>query len=451
MTDTEIESTTYIMGSTGMLCTAEGLDVLSEGLLGKEILFTRVALGDGELSAVSEEDYRAKVLGLTEMINWRVDVPIVEKVNQGNGKMLLHAMKDNAEISDSFFAREQAVFAKHPVTGKEILYSYRNSGDQSSFIANNLGPVARVLDVGLITVIQNAKNVNAVIDASFAYTARKDFTEHVDGEHPHPNIPNHFSDVTDATEFWVTYNDSHLHKIKLDNARQVLTGELSKTVESNRSRINELEKIILAKEEVGLDANILIVEDFNPITELDMFSCKVVSCSRGGRLIGVDTVDGIVKGAYYWISDGVNQELVQVGGVAYGVDYYRVTLEVPLTYDYNGAKLYRTTYTDKHADKKTLKWIPRTVFNGIEANLEREIWADTSQSNKTAIKMEGEGMVTSTGYMTLDKNFKGEYTHSDGNPGSEHAQGIDYEHITDEEIAAIWDRAYNTVTGATGE
>ena len=434
MTDMEIESTTYLMGSTGMLCTAEGLDVLSEGLLGKEILFTRVALGDGELSAESEEDYRAKVLNLTEMINWRIDVPIVEMTNQGNGKMLLHAMKDNAEITDSFFAREQAVFAKHPVTGKEILYSYRNSGDQSSFIANNLGPVARVLDIGLITVIQNAQNVNAVIDASFAYTAQKDFREHVTSEHPHPNTPNHYSDVADADHFWVTLNDSHLHKLSVDNARQILIGDTA--VDDDDL------KLLIAEKELGLDCNVLIVDELNPPTELDEFTCKVVSCARGGRLIGIDSVDGITKGAYYWITDGVNQELIQVAGVAYGVDYYRVTLEVALTYDYTDAKLYRTTYTDKTGEKKFLKWIPRTVFTGIEANIERDIWADTTQANSAAVKIEGEGYMTSSGYMTLEKDFKGNYSSSTGNPGSE-TGGIQYEDITEEDIQDVMDGKYN--------
>jgi len=445
MTETEIfDSSTYILGATGMLNTADGLEVLSEGLLGKEILFTRVALGDGTMTADSEEDYRAKVLATKSMINWRIDIPIVEMTNQGNGKVLLHAMKDNADIADSFFAREQAVFAKHPRTGKEVLYAYRNSGDQSSFIASNTGPVAKIIDLGLLTVIQNAKNVNAIVDASFAYTARKDFLEHVESEHPHPNIPNHFADVTDADFIWVTCHDNHLHKMTLDNARQVLLGDLQKNVDDNGSKLDELQKIIIAEKELGLDSNILIVEDFNPITELDTFSCKVLSCAKGGALIGVDSVDGIVKGDHYWIADGVNQELIQVKGVAYGVDYFRVTLEIPLTYDYNDAKLYRTTYHDKQVDKKSFSWIPRTVWTGIEANLEREIYADTTLANSAAIKIEGEGMVNTNGYMTLDKNFKGDYTYSEGNPGSEHEGGITYEHISDEEVANIFSGVYDT-------
>lgn len=430
MTDTA----TFNIDAVGMLNTRLGLDVLSEGLLGKEILFTRVALGDGELAAESDEEYREKVLNLTELVNWKFDLPIAEMKNQGDGKVWLNAIKDNADIADGFFAREQAVFAKHPATGKEVLYSYRNSGDKSSYIPGNLGAVTKVINLGIYTVIQNAKNVNAIIDASFAYTSRTDFNSHVESEHPHPNTPNHFADVTNADHFWVTLNDNHLHKLSVDNARQILL--------DGTNADDDALRLLIAEKELGLECNVLMADELNPATELDEFTCKVVSCARGGRLIGIDTVDGIVKGAYYWIADGVNQELIQIAGVAYGTDYYRATLEVALTYDYNNAKLYRTTYHDKLVDKKYLKWIPRTVFNGIEANIERDVYADTTQANSAAVKIEGEGYMTQSGYMTLRKEFKGEYSSSTGNPGSE-TGGIIYEDITEADVDAVMRGEYD--------
>ena len=115
---------------------------------------------------------------------------------------------------------------------------------------------------------------------------------------------------------------------------------------------------------------------------------------------------------------------------------------IRLTYDYNNAKLYRTTYHDKLVDKKYLKWIPRTVFNGIEANIERDVYADTTLFNGAAVKIEGEGYMTQTGYMTLEKNFKGEYSSSTGNPGSE-TGGIQYEDITWDDVQDVMDGKYN--------
>ena len=142
----------------------------------------------------------------------------------------------------------------------------------------------------------------------------------------------------------------------------------------------------------------------------------------------------------------MNQELIQIKGVAYGTDYYRATLEVALTYDYDNAKLYRTTYHNKLADKKYLKWIPRTVFNGIEANIERDVYADTTLFNGAAVKIEGEGYMTQTGYMTLEKNFKGEYSSSTGNPGSE-TGGIQYEDITMADIESVMSGCYDSLIG----
>lgn len=418
----------------GMKLTSAGLNILSQGLLGAQLLFPRVGLGDGDFDYDTES-----VLDIKEMRRWQKDLPITEMKIVGNGEVIFVCKQTNSDVVDGFWCKEYGVFAIDPADGKEKLYSYVNFGAESNYLPNNLGPVIEDLKIGITTVIRNATNVVAVLDESFAYTAQGEFKDHINSEHPHPNIPNHYADVTDADNFWVTSNDNHLHKLSINNARQILLGD--------KDEDDDRLKILIAKEELGLDANILVVEDFSPITELDMFTCKVVSCAKGGRLIGIDTVEGIVKGAHYWIADGVNQELIQIKGVGYGVDYYRVTLEVPLTYDYNGAKLYRTTYADKHADKKSLSWIPRTVFTGIEANVEREIYADTTQMNLFAIRIEGEGIMTQTGYMTLERDFKGAYTSSTGTPGSEHESGIAWEHVTDEEIAGIFQGVYDTTEG----
>ena len=160
MADTE----TFTLGSTGVLCTKQGLNVLSEGLTGERILFNRVAIGDGVMQAESISDYCQKVLDMTEMINWRMDIPIVEAKNLGNGEMLLHVINNNALVPEGFFARERAVFAIDPKTGKEILYAYINTGDASGFIPGNTGPVIKMIDFSVHTTIQNVKNVVAVID-----------------------------------------------------------------------------------------------------------------------------------------------------------------------------------------------------------------------------------------------------------------------------------------------
>ena len=401
----------FELGTVGMLCTKAGLNVLSQGLTGERIIFNRVAIGDGILECDSESDYRQKVLNLDDMINWRMDIPIVECTNLGNGEVLLHVIKDNAEVPESFFARERAVFAIDPATGEEILYGYINTGDASSFIPSNTGAIIKVIDFSIHTTIQNAKDVQAIIDQSFAYVSLEKYYQHVESEHPHPNTPNHYLDVSNTNAFWVTDEDSDLHKMSVDNVRQVILGDaaslvpsLGKTIIDNKLKIDELDIFTKAQNELGLDANLMIVEDFNSTSTVDNFSVKVLSCARGGRLIGVESDNDILRGAYYWISDGVNAELIQVTGISYLTDYYHVAIAQGLTYDYNLDKvaLYRTTYKAGTVDVKKLSW-RGGEFSGISANVEREIIFNTSAENAAAMQIEGEGLLDDEGYFTLSK------------------------------------------------
>ncbi len=439
MTDTEI----FNLGTVGMMCTRQGLNVLSAGLAGERIVFTKLAIGDGILDVKSDSEYRNTVLNLTAMKNWRMDLPIVENVNKGDGTMLLHAIKTNAEIAEGFFAREQAVFAIDQSTGNEILYAYRNSGDNSSFLPSNTGPVAKTIDLGIVTVIQNAQNVEAILDASFAYVSLADFKLHVDSDHPHLNIPNHYGNVTATNAFWAANEDNHLYQISVDNARQAILGDaaelipsLGKTIKDNQAKIDELKIISDAKNELGLDANMMIVEDFNPATEIDIFKVKVLSCAQNGKIIGVQSDEGIIVGQFYWISDGNNQELVQVTGAVYSTDYFHVELADRLTYAYNNntVYLYRTTAFKgvETVDKKSVNWTPAASFKGISANIERVKFLDTSKKNRLALQIEGEGFVTKDGYFTLT-NDEGTFTYTDGGDESQ-------EWVTNEDMDELFAR-----------
>lgn len=412
MTDTATETATFNLGTVGMLCTRKGLNVLSAGLTGERIVFTKLAIGDGILDVTSDSEYRVAVLNKTEMTNWRMDLPICENVNKGDGTMLLHAIKTNAEIVEGFFAREQAVFAIDQATGEEILYAYRNSGDNSSFLPANTGPVAKTIDLGVVTVIQNAQNVEAILSQDFAYVSMADYKLHVDAEHAHPNMPNYYGNVYDTNAFWSANQDNHLYQMSVDNTRHVILGDaaelipsLGKTITDNQAKINELKIIADAQNELGLEANMMIVEDFKPATEIDVFKMKVLSCAQNGKIIGVQSDEGIIAGQYYWISDGNNQELVQVIGAVYSTDYYHVELAERLTYGYNLSTvyLYRSTVLDNTAtvDKKWLSWTPKYTFKGISANIERVNYLDTSQYNRAALNISGEGVVTRDGYFTL--------------------------------------------------
>lgn len=419
MTDTEITST-FKDGSVGMLLTSQGLNVLAESLLGKRLLFTKVVLGDGVLQVESEDDYREKVLAIDKVISPKMELAIAELKNLNNGEMLIHCLKDNAAVPEGFFAREQAVFAQDQQTGLEILYSYRNSGNASSFVPGNTGPVAKTIDIGIHTIIRNAKNIQAIIDSSYSYVSLKEFRAHESSEHPHPNTPNHYLRVTQSDDFWVTDVDNHLHKLSVDSARKMILGDaadlsLNQTIIDSQAKIDELNIFMKAKDELGLDANLLIVEDFKPATMVDDFKVKVLSCTKDGDLIGVAQDENILIGAEYWISDGINQEKIKVANIVYSTDYYHITLTEKLSYAYDleRVNLYRTTFSKDAplVDVKSLEWSAQP-FEGISANVERTLTLKTSMQNEAAFKIEGDGLLTADGFFTL-WNENGSYEQAD--------------------------------------
>lgn len=383
------------MGQIGMRLTRAGSDLLAKGLLGKTIQFTRGALGSGEFDYENE-----KVFDLTEMRKWEMDIPIesIEKIGDGTCRIVCHS--SNVEVYQGFPAREHAIFAIDPDTGEEILYSYYNSGEEYSFIPSNMGPVSKDLKFSYVTIIRDAENVTAVLDLSFAYTSSTDFNAHINAAHPHPNTPNHYGDVTSTSRLWATDEDNHLHQISVNNLKEVLR-EGTAEVETE-TPLSDEEKIFRAKNELGLDANLLMVEDFEGGDDVtDNFKVRVTSSAENGSLLGLENITNLNTGAYYTISDGYNQEVVQIKSVRYNLSGYHAVLFGRLinSYDWNNTYLYRTTTAG--ADKKTLTWLPSEGFGGIEANIARTLELETKLDKADDFDISDDGALTIDGYFTL--------------------------------------------------
>ena len=394
MTDTEI----FELGTLGMLCTRQGLNVLSNGLAGAQILFTRGAIGDGILEVENETQYRQLILEMSEMINHKMDLPIIECVNQGGGTAFIHFLKDNAELEKGFFAREIALYAIDQATGEEILYAYRNSGDMSSFIPANTGPVTKVIELSITTVIQNAPDVKAILDNSFAYVSQRKFDDHVNAEHPHPNIPNHYENVSTTNAFWVANSDTDLHLMNLSDTKKLLLTDLDNSVAENDSRLYQLELFNQAKRDLGLDpVNFLLIEDFGEPSFVDSVTVQITSYVKGGKIIGVASVAGLVIGKKYIISDDDSAQLVTIKNISYANGYYRVETEEALQFDFlDNVKFRRTTFFNtEDIDKRYFEWQPARGFTGISANEERELELDSAE-------IEGEGYIQD-GYFSLWK------------------------------------------------
>lgn len=379
------------MPQIGMRLTRAGSDLLAKGMLGKEIHFTRGALGSGNFDYETEA-----VFDLTEMRKWEMDIPIesIEKIGDGTVKIVCH--KTNAEVYDGFPAREHAVFATDPDTGKEILYSYCNTGEEYSFIPSNNSPVTKDIKFSYVTIIRDAENVTATLDLSFAYTSTTDFDNHINSKHPHPNTPNHFDNVTATSHIWATDEDNHLHKLSVNNLKTLLREDTETSTE-----LSEEEKIFRAKNELGLDANLLLIEDFCGESVTDNYKIKVTSSAENGSLLGLESVEDLQTGAYYTISDGYNQEIVQIASVRYNVSGYHAKLKNRLDnpYDWRNTYLYRTT--PKVCNKKVLTWQPAGGFGGVEANIARELPLLTTIENAQDFEISGDGFLDVDGSFSI--------------------------------------------------
>lgn len=346
------------MSTPGMRLTAAGKRILAQGLLGEMIKFTCVKIGSGAFSYDEESVY-----DLTDLREYRMTLPLTDCRIIGDGTVYVQSWLSNAEVETGFRCTEHSLWALDQADGVEKMYAYRNCGDEYDFIpAGRVSPAAKNIYLEYITEIQDAENITANLDLSVAYINVQDFQAHINAEHPHPNTPNHFNDVNQTSKIWATDFDNHLHQISVDNLKKNLG-----IVESSETKSSE-EIIFAAQNELGLAANLLVIEDFNGDSVTDFFKSKVTSVAEHGNLLGIENPEKLRTGAIYILSDGVNAEEVKIAAVTKNNSGYHAKLEKPVAKSYNkNTYLYRTT--PESCSKRELKYEPSENFSGIDANL----------------------------------------------------------------------------------
>ena len=344
-----------IRAKSGLHITTKGLNVLAKALAGKELQFTRVALGDSVVNGVTKTPTDAQILNLTALYHeCDITLPLVDCRFAGNGAAVVSFKLDNANVTQGFWARELGLFANDPDTGNEILYSYKNFGNLASYIIGGGGAVSQSYILHLITVVDQATNVTAVLDATLINVTQADFSEHINSTTPHPNIPKPAQELTASNYFWATGSDAQLHPISKYNLTRQIIGDDLLTLETLKNRTAQVEINIAnlysqlkADSELNLDANLLVVEDFVECDTLDRLAIQVDDSAAGANTVCTQTIEGIVEGAWYTISDGVRSEYVQVTSVARNIttNLYTIFFASDLTNTYNLKKtyLYRTT------------------------------------------------------------------------------------------------------------
>lgn len=394
--------------------TLRGIDLLALCMTGLELHFSRVVLGDGELTDTSPSALKER----TAMVHEVLELPIVASKAEGNGTMTLSTQLKNADLIEGFLNREVGIFAINPETHQEILYAYRNVGNYGEYIPAGTGSELWNLIYDVVTVVDQAQNVTIEISGGDAYVPTADFQDHIESTNPHPNFLAVGSAVTTADKIYVnnSTNRRRLDYISAENLKTQILGN-SSDIPLLNDRVSQLEReqanIVMQLEAEGMmpDCNMLLTEDFNPVNKLDMLQIKVTSCAAGDDSVDVQYNQGIITGSWYWITDGVSAEYIQVKSIIKNGSIYRIILTAPLvnTYEVSMTSIYRTTAWIKQGvaygsgDVRGQVYAPTTEWHGINSgssDVSNEEW-QTGQDYADNFTISGDLEFNADGLVTV--------------------------------------------------
>lgn len=331
----------------GFVVTDVGLAIQSKQLANGEALkFSRAAYGAG--MQPDGTDLRT----VTAMVDEKLELEIVKSSVVGNGTVDITVMVDNTNVeAPGFPLTEVGMYAMDGDT--EILYAYAYFGDRHGWVpsATDARKIRNTMHFDIVIGRTTQVEVKLSSDWS-AFATTEDFEAHKDSENPHPNMAKVGDEVETVDWFncGLTEPGGKINRISIDNARKTILGDMS-TIPVLQSRVRQLERenanLALRLEAEGMmpDCNMLLAENFENLDSVDNFVVDVTSCAAGDDSIDVVSNYGFIVGSWYWITDGVHAEYVQVKSVIKNGSIFRVILTKPLveTYQIEQTKIYRTT------------------------------------------------------------------------------------------------------------
>lgn len=164
-----------------------------------------------------------------------------------------------------------------------------------------------------------------------------------------------------------------------------------------------------AASDLGVAANLMLIEDFKENKYIDMYECKVITAAAGLNSIQLESDNDILIGSWYWISDSIVCEHVKVNSVIRTGTVYMVVLDRVLEYTYD---LEKTTFRRSTAlvsgnvcygagDIKGFQYAPTYSFRGVSANNSTTVTLETTQKNRDSFVITGDGAFNINGFFTL--------------------------------------------------
>lgn len=166
------------MITTAPVLTNAGERLLTRAIGGEKIVFTRFAVGDGELSTTPEKE-------LVNLISTKLSFGIGAVDHSEAGYISLTGQFSGSAIEEDFTLRELGLFAKGE-DDEEILYCYANDGENAGIVKANQDDVAVEQHLTLVVAIGEAEHVTATLSPDTIYPLKSDFDAHLaDDRNPH--------------------------------------------------------------------------------------------------------------------------------------------------------------------------------------------------------------------------------------------------------------------------
>ena len=199
--------------SNGMVLTETGRNLLALALTGKELHFTRGAVGDGWIPS-------GRTPGeMTGLISEKKTLPIQSIRVSATGTCECVFQITNQGMAQGFWLREYGLYARHPDTGAEVLYSYCNKEGHAGYLEGADGIDLISFALTLTTVIDRAENITAEISTSNSYVTDTKLEA---------RIEDMYANSADIKGVWVYGKDTEgrFSPVKWETFRAAILGDL---------------------------------------------------------------------------------------------------------------------------------------------------------------------------------------------------------------------------------
>ena len=379
-----------------IMLTTKGARILSKVQSGQGYLTITRAVASSQ-TVIADNLFEVEALNPENL-----ELAIIGRRESGDGGSIILLQLSNLNLEQSFQLNEIGIFATHSEDPEdEFLYiiAQVDTGTGDRVPSYDITPVTATYDFYLY----NLKSGDVTFEVSATGLATV------------AQLNDAVSRLEEKDEELEAKIDANTEAISQLDTQGINSAITALNIPLIRNRVSQLERnqleinLRLKAEGFFPDADLILAEDFaGDSDQIDQLKIKVTSAAAGDDSIDLSTLDGIVIGSWYWITDGIKDEYVQVKSCIHSGNVYRIILEGNLsnTYDLGSAYLYRTTAFLEQgsaygsSDKKTLSYKPSLKWQGALGrssallNLETDIENEGSFYRYELASMNGDGFIT---------------------------------------------------------